>query len=52
MRHQRADGFEMVATTGTASTVLTGMRVDSAERGAQAGDAGANRYMHRSPVDR
>jgi hypothetical protein len=39
VRHRSTDGFETVATTGMAATVLTGMRVDSAERGAQAGDA-------------
>ena len=32
VRHHRADGFETVATTGMAGTVLIGMRAHSAAR--------------------
>jgi hypothetical protein len=46
VRHRSADGFETVATTGMAATVLTGMRVDSAERGNQAADAGNPESVH------
>ncbi|MFJ2008389.1 hypothetical protein [Streptomyces chartreusis] len=46
VRHRSTDGFETVATTGMATTVLTGMRVDSAERGNQAGDAGDPEPVH------
>lgn len=44
--HRSTDGFETVATTGMAATVLTGMRVDSAERGNQAADAGNPKSVH------
>ncbi|GHB03062.1 hypothetical protein GCM10010330_66630 [Streptomyces tendae] len=44
--HQSADGFETVATTGMADTVLTGMRIDSVERGNQAGDEGHPESVH------
>lgn len=46
VRHRSADGFETVATTGLADTVLTGMRIDSAERGNQAGDEGHPESVH------
>ncbi|MFD7408770.1 hypothetical protein ACFV7R_40400 [Streptomyces sp. NPDC059866] len=53
VRHRSTDGFETVATTGMATTVLTGMRVDSAERGNQAGDARDPEpvHMYRLPAD-
>lgn len=46
VRHRSDDGFETVATTGMADTVLTGMRVDSAERGNPAGDEGDPEPVH------
>ncbi|MGQ4465300.1 hypothetical protein ACN6LC_004701 [Streptomyces violaceoruber] len=46
VRHRSADGFETVATTGMADTVLTGMRIDSVERGNQAGDEGHPESVH------
>ncbi|MFF7764309.1 hypothetical protein [Streptomyces griseorubiginosus] len=46
VRHRSADGFETIARTGMACTALTGMRVDSAERGNQAGDEGGTEPVH------
>jgi hypothetical protein len=40
VRYRTADGFETVATTGTAGTVSIGMRAHSAERGHQSTDEG------------
>jgi hypothetical protein len=53
VRYRSSDGFETVATTGMADTVLTGMRAHSAERDHQPADEGRpNRYMYRLPADR
>ncbi|GAA2524243.1 hypothetical protein [Streptomyces longisporus] len=46
VRHRTADGFQTVARTGLAGTVLMGMRVDSAEPGAQASDEGLPEPVH------
>ncbi|MDF2272133.1 hypothetical protein P2Q00_42990 [Streptomyces coacervatus] len=46
VRRRGADGFETVATTGLAGTVLMGMRVDSAERGNQPADEGNPESVH------
>ncbi|MFI6658050.1 hypothetical protein ACIBL8_21305 [Streptomyces sp. NPDC050523] len=46
VRHRSADGFETVATTGMAGTVLIGMRAHSAERGHQATDEGRVEAVH------
>lgn len=46
VRRRSIAGFETVARTGMATTVLTGMRVDSTERGNQAGDAGDPEPVH------
>jgi hypothetical protein len=46
VRHRSADGFETVATTGMAGTVLIGMRAHSAERDHQPADMGRPESVH------
>lgn len=46
VRHRSAHGFETVATTGMAGTVLIGMRAHSAERDHQPADEGRPESVH------
>ncbi|MEU2717945.1 hypothetical protein [Streptomyces sp. NPDC007205] len=46
VRHRSAGGFETVATTGMAGTVLIGMRVHSAKRDHQPADEGRSESVH------
>ncbi|WP_435607095.1 hypothetical protein [Streptomyces ardesiacus] len=46
VRYRSVDGLETVARTGTAATVLAGMRADSAERGHQVGATAEPESVH------
>ncbi|MFJ3363502.1 hypothetical protein [Streptomyces anthocyanicus] len=46
VRYRSADGFETVARTGMAATVLAGMRADSAERGHPVGATAEPESVH------
>ncbi|MBL1086858.1 hypothetical protein JK359_33675 [Streptomyces actinomycinicus] len=46
VRHRSAGGFETVATTGMAGTVLIGMRAHSAKRDHQPADEGRSESVH------
>ncbi|MDX2928841.1 hypothetical protein PV411_30430 [Streptomyces sp. NRRL_B-16638] len=46
VRYRSADGFETVARTGMAATVLAGMRADSAERSHQVGATAEPESVH------